>query len=257
MKQNLENEKIWHRANPWINRKHWLMKWPFVHPSREGYANDYARKNVRKLLFDYLKKTTRRIDQNIYQKLLVAPCGNSADQDILSGLAEEYYGIDVSREALDQCPKYVVVKEADILENGYRSDYFDMVASFLFFHHLHKVGFEPFLKEFYRVLKKDGILVILEPSALYPLSWLTKLGRRIFGNISGLVPDEAPIIPANFNSLLDRNGFKIEKLQSVSFSHNRITLPLQYLINLLTRPLQGFFPFNRAGWMCVWICSKI
>jgi len=64
-----------------------------------------------------------------------------------------------------------------------------------FFHHMVKVGFDPFLKEFYRILKKGGGIVILEPSLWYPLNIITRPIKRIFHNPYGEVEDEAPFPP--------------------------------------------------------------
>lgn len=252
MKQNLKNENLWYEQNPWIRKNHFLMRWPFVNPRRNEYAYKVARQNTRQILSNFLSLNETIIPKNA----LIAPCGTDADQDILNGLAEKYYGIDISPTAVEKCPISIEAKVGDILKSGYHSDYFDMIASFLFFHHLHRVGFEAFIREFHRILRKGGILVILEPGNLYPISWLMYIGRKIFGNISGLVPDEAPIFPPKLTSALEKNDFKVEKLQCVSFSHVRIPLPMQVGINSMCKPLERISPFNQMGWMLIWICRK-
>lgn len=250
-KQNIKNEILWHENNPWVKKNHILMKWPFAHPQRQDYAWKVVRANTRSVLHDYLKNREKKI-----QKALVAPCGVNADKDILEGLAGEFYGIDISQKAIDMCPASINKKVGDICESGYEADYFDAIASLLFFHHLHKAGFEPYLTEFRRILKNEGLLFILEPGNLYFFSWLTFLGRKIFGNISGLVPDEAPISPSKLTNTLVKLGFKVEKIQSVSFSHARIPLPLQRMINVYTKPLQKISGFNQMGWVILWVCKK-
>jgi SAM-dependent methyltransferase len=247
--QNLEAEQAWYDSDPWVNRDCFLMKWPFVHPRRHRYAYDYARRTTRQYIQNYLISENVRI-----HRALVAPCGSKADQDILAGMAEEFHGVDVSSTALDRVPEFVITKQADILETGYEDNSFDFVASFLFFHHVHRVGFDPFLEELHRIIRNGGYLFILEPSDLYPLCKVMNLGRRIFGNISGLVPDERPIRPSRMDYSLKNAGFHIVKFASVSFSHVRIPYPLQVGINMASRPLQMLFPF--LGWLCLWICTK-
>ncbi|MFH2033116.1 MAG: methyltransferase domain-containing protein [Candidatus Margulisiibacteriota bacterium] len=247
--QDKLSEKDWYgKGNPWVKWDHFLMKWPFFYLPRHKYAYRFARENARRIILEHIKTPL--------QKGLVAPSGINGDQDILCGTAEEYLGIDISPEAVKRSSRFIKCQEADILKNGFEDSSFDIVASFLFFHHLHKTGFKPFLKEFRRILKKDGYLLILDPSAHYPVSKLMDLGRKIFGNISGLVPDEAPVVTDKLAAEIRGAGFKIERFQALTYSHNRIPIPIQYLINKTTAPFQKIAPFNKMGWLCLWICSK-
>lgn len=250
--QNIENELLWHENNPWVKKDHILMRWPFANPARQEYAWRTVRVNARSALQKYLKEGHRRV-----KRALIAPCGGSADQDILKGLADEFYGIDISRKAITQCPASVIAKVGDIRQSGYAAEYFDAVASFLFFHHVRKVGFGPYLDEFHRILAKGGLLFILEPGNLYPPGWLMALGRKVFGNISGLVPDEGPLSPQKLSGALLTAGFKVERVQSVSFSHARIPVPLQRMIDVCSKPLQRVPGFDRMGWVIIWVCKKL
>lgn len=191
-----------------------------------------------------------------FQRALVAPCGTNADQDILDGFALETHGIDVSPAAVEQCPSHVVCRVGDVRNSGYEDASFDLVASILFFHHLHRPGFEPFLREFARVLAKDGTLVVVEPSMYYPFGWLTAAGKLVFGNVTGQVPDEAPLSPSRLTAAMRSCGFRVEIFRSVSFSHHRLPVPVQAATDTLTRPLQRLYPFSHMGWMCLWICRR-
>ncbi|GAH54709.1 unnamed protein product, partial [marine sediment metagenome] len=76
----------------------------------------------------------------------------------------------------------MITKEGDISKSGYPDKTFDLIASTLFFHHLVKIGFQPFLKEFYRILKPGGKIAILDFSVFYPLNAITRPLKTIFRN---------------------------------------------------------------------------
>jgi len=84
---------------------------------------------------------------------------------------------------------HIVTKKADILVSGEKGESFDIIICPLFLHHVHNVGFIPFLKEYYRLLR-GGVLAIQEPGAFFPPSWVASLLRVFMGNVTGLVEGE-------------------------------------------------------------------
>ena len=90
----------------------------------------------------------------------------------------------------------------------YPNNYFDVVICPQFLHHVHTLGFNPYLKEFYRVLRPGGILAIQEPSILYPIVWIMSVLRSIIGNVTNLVEDECPIFPNKLTKNLKQIGFQ-------------------------------------------------
>src|ERR1017187_2684956 len=209
--QDVDAEMAWYKRNPHLRDHHFLTKWPFAHITRHKLAYKYFRNRARISIKQYIGS----LQDSGSASCLVAPCGTNADQDILEGIANEYFAIDLVKPA-KELPN-IHIHEGDILKNPYKNNSFDIIASFLFFHHLHKVGFDKFLDEFSRIIRKNGILLIIEPSALFPVSWVMAVGKKIFGNISGLVPDEAPLIPNRLNQALRRAGFRVEKFEALSF----------------------------------------
>lgn len=190
------------------------------------------------------------------EKLLIAPCGTGDDLKYLNNFAEHIYGIDLSPIAVKQCSKIIEVKVGDILESGYPDKTFDIIVSPLFFHHFSKMGFAPFLKEFHRILKEKGGLVILEPSLWYPLNFITRPIKIIFNNPFGEVEDESPFRPGLMLNSLKMAGFVNIKMRAASFSHCSFYIPLAKLVNWLTRPLLNVWPFKYFGWMIVYWAEK-
>lgn len=189
-------------------------------------------------------------------RLLLAPCGGGGDVEFLGTFAEEIHGIDLSPVAVARCPPSIKVKVGDILDSGYAGESFDLVASTLFFHHLGKVGFDPFLEEFRRVMKKGGGIVILEPSLWYPLNLVTRPLKKLFGNPFGEVEDEGPFSPHLLLRALRRTGFVNVTMRPASFSHCAFYTPVAKAVNRITRPWLGSPRMAYLSWMALFWAEK-
>jgi len=190
------------------------------------------------------------------KKLLIAPCGSGGDYPYLKEFSEKFYGIDLSPIAVKKCPSDMKVIVGDILETGYSSEKFDLVASPLFFHHMVKYGFEPSLKEFYRILKPKGKLVILDFSIFYPLNAITRPLKRIFSNPYGEVEDEEPYRPKYMIYSLKRVGFSKIEMSGATFSHCSFHRPIAKMVNIITKPLLNKWPFKLFSWMILFWAEK-
>ena len=92
-------------------------------------------------------------------KFLDAPCGSG----ILASLIPEntiYYGIDPSKKFFEYCKKKINVNICELDHNFFESEFFDVIGSLAGLHHIEKR--EPVYKEWYRILKKGGKLVIMD-----------------------------------------------------------------------------------------------
>ena len=163
--------------------------------------------------------------------------------------------MDISERALAQCPAHIVTKKVDILQSGEAANSFDIIICPLFLHHVHEVGFKPFLQEYYRLLR-GGVLVIQEPGALFPPSWVASFLRTFMGNVTGLLEGEKLIYPPSLTRNLKEVGFVRIRYRGLSFSHVRFPVFLQAISLLLDWPWRILPPFNLFSNGIGWYCEK-
>lgn len=234
----------------YIDSGHWTSHPLFA--SRERHWMAYHIEKIR--FYGYLSRYVSSKPYYKKAKILVAPIGTGNEVVYLQGMYAEICGMDISQKALDQCPAHIVTKKVNILHSEEASEYFDIIICPLFLHHVHKVGFNPFLEEYYRLLRPGGVLAIHEPSILFPPSQVTSFLRSVMGDVTGLVPDERPIYPTAVTKSLDEAGFVRINYRGLSFSHCRYPVFLQAMIILLDWPWRVIWPFkffsNGIGWYC-------
>lgn len=249
-KQNLEEEIKLHEQQFYIDSGHWSA-WPlFASRYRHWLMNDVQKIRFYGYLYHFIKKKPYRNNAEV----LLAPVGDGCDIRYLQGIYKEIHGIDIYPVQLKKCPKLIVTKEADILDSNYDSESFDIVIVSLFFHHLHEVGFAPFITELYRILRKGGIMAVLEPSAMYPFSWIIALLSRFLGDFPGKVKAERPLLPAIMIRELKHAGFDRIEVRGMVFKHIAFPFFLQSFINLIDWPLRALWPIklcaNTVGYYC-------
>jgi len=252
-KQDLQAEVEWYDSGKfYIDSSHWTS-----HPLFASRERHWLSREVEKIRFyGYLSKYIS--DKPYYRKakVLIAPIGTGHEIKYLQGLYNEVHGIDISERALEQCPANIVTKKADILQSGEMEESFDVIICPLFLHHVHKVGFIPFLEEYYRLLRRGGVLAIHEPSILFPPSQITAFLRIFMGNVTGLVDDERPIYPLALTKNLKEISFVNIRYRGLSFSHVRYPVFLQAMILLLDWPWRILWPFKLFSDGIGWYCEK-
>lgn len=110
------------------------------------------------------------LDEVVKEKLVLdAACGSGYGSYIISRNARMVIGIDISKEAVDFCKqnytnsnlKYM---QMSVAKMDFEDNIFDVVVSFETIEHLPYTLQCDFLKEITRVIKKDGLLIILRIS---------------------------------------------------------------------------------------------
>lgn len=110
------------------------------------------------LLTRYLPKTTER-------KILDAGCGTGGALLFLNKYGKTY-GVDISSDAINLCKKRGLtnIVLGSVEQLPYSSGFFDVVTCFDVLYHRQVMSDEKALREFYRVLQPDGLLLIRVPA---------------------------------------------------------------------------------------------
>lgn len=190
------------------------------------------------------------------ERVLIAPCGRGEDVEYVEDLSVRITGIDVSLTAVGQCPDTVNRTAGDVFSMPFIAESFDIVVAPLFFHHYDRGSFDRILREFRRVLKPGGSVVILEPSLFYPFNLITRPIKKLFANPFGEVPGEGPISPFALIRALRSCGYDRIRLQAATYSHCSFYTPLSLAVNYVTRWLLNCFPLKYCGWLVVFYAER-
>ena len=165
-KQDLQAEIEWYDSGKfYIDSGHWTS-----HPLFASRERHWLSGKVEKIRFyGYLSRYISAKPYYRKAKVLIAPIGTGHEIKYLQGLSTEICGMDISEMALARCPAHIVTKKVDILQSGEAAESFDIIICPLFLHHVHKVGFSPFLAEYYRLLRGGVLSLFMNPARFFPL----------------------------------------------------------------------------------------
>jgi ubiquinone/menaquinone biosynthesis C-methylase UbiE len=143
---------------------------------------------------------------------------------------KELAKINASITAVDISPDLISIAQAEIkspnvkfvLENAYQTKFadesFDYVIGSSVLHHL---DVDQALKEFHRLLKKNGTLIFTEPNMLNPQIFLQKnipyLKKKL-----GDSPDEKAFFKWSISKKLQEYGFSVKEVSPFDFLHPSI-----------------------------------
>jgi len=228
----LEREREWNRHQA-FRQDHFQNSRIFYSPERHAFNYILPRERMRRLVQNLVAGSG--LDN---PSLLIAPVGTGSDIKYLQPISDNMSGIDISEEAVSKVDSICRTYVGDMrVMTMFPDGLFDFVVTPLFFHHFIRFGFDDFLGEIYRVLKSGGHFVALEPNLLCPICSMAAVAKRIVGNITGAVDDEAPLVPFRLTGAMRRCGFQHVRLYGASFSHNRIPIPVAKLLNSVSYPL--------------------
>jgi hypothetical protein len=85
---------------------------------------------------------------------------------------------------------------------------------------------------------------------------VSAVAKRVVGNITGAVDDEAPLLPSRLTGAMRTCGFRHARLYGASFSHNRTPIPVAKVLNATSYPLLNFPVIKYLAWMCLFYGQK-
>jgi len=190
----------------------------------------------------------------------------SANQGLILNLASGAYSnvgcdgliihLDINHAALKELcasnPNAYVV-EGDGFLLPFKDSVFDLVLINQWLHHLSYNEIGQVFTEVRRV--SEGIVVINEPNLFYLLSIFTLLVQKILPGITGLLPYEKPLNPRKVINCLHRNGFKICRVESLSYGHPRMPSFLQRWLFQITHRIRSNPLFKYLGWHLIYVAE--
>ena len=199
-----------------------------------------------------LKRRARRIIEEINptdgDKIMDLGCGTGYYLFLLSSLpvSLKLTGLDNDKKALDEAKESLKGKKIHfILEDSHRlpfkENFFDKVVASEVLEHLNND--EQTLKEIYRILKPNGLLVVSTPSINYPFFWdpINWILQHFFGAhikkgfFSGIWNQHLRLYKLeNLKRKFIKAGFEVEIIEELTFW----CLPFNhYLVNIVARLL--------------------
>tara|TARA_Y100000034_G_C6883895_1_gene405525 strand:- start:235 stop:957 length:723 start_codon:yes stop_codon:yes gene_type:complete len=179
--------------------------------------NHWWYKAMRRISFSLLDKYIK--SRNL--KVLDAGCGTGFNMLKLKKYGE-IFGIDNSPEAIKFCKKRGLSKASlgSVEKLNFKDNSFDLLTSFEVIYHRAVKSDVNALKEFYRVLRKKGYLLLRVPAFDF-----------LYSSHDKMVHTARRYTEKDLREKLEKVGFKVEKISYVNF----FLFPLVYFVRFLTK----------------------
>lgn len=159
----------------------------------------------------------KRIKSAEPKRILDLGCGNGNILKMLedNNVKANLYGLDLCENMIKECKKRlsnkVTLTVGDSENLPYDDNEFDTVVCNASFHHY--IHPETVLKEIKRVLKKDGVLILGDPTS--PFNWYTKLINFSLRYCNS--GDYKMYTKKEITSLLTNSGFKVKDYKMINY----------------------------------------
>jgi ubiquinone/menaquinone biosynthesis C-methylase UbiE len=203
---------------------------------RISYFWDYYYKTLAPFLSNKIKGAERVIIVGIGSGDIVPFLDESEKRKII--------GIDVNPESLQLAAQHVSVIESDASNMPFENGSADLVICNQVLHHIIGQGsLDATIRECYRILRKEGEFIAIEPNALHPSGIVLNIANRfhMYNYLTGGSDYEFSISPFYMRNIMKKNKFIKLKCSAVTYSHPRFPVALQKIINLCDKKLSRFY----------------
>lgn len=215
----------------------------------EGHhlAHDKARRGILEAL--------RNLGATDAWTVLSIATGDGLEIPLIEQVSRRIVGIDLALPALRKFSARFPypVFQGNVRSLPFRDLAFDACVVSGLLHHI--VGYDdmvPYLAEFRRVLRKGGVLLVLEPNSLYPVQWVlgpvNRIVQRVRPGWRGLVPHERPISPGFIMRRLRDARFVDVQYSGTTFLHNRLPARICRVVDPLEDRIRARAPFRLFAW---------
>lgn len=186
-------------------------------------------------------------------------CGSGRETEFIGPISSKITGIDISQSAIG-----AFIKKgfdgilADVKSLPFPDESFDFVICPEILHHLRGQGeLTDFLIEFSRVLKRNGVLITVEPNAFNLSGILMNVANTIKPGITGLVPHERALSPTGLKKAFRKAGLTNVTCIAASYVWNRFPLCVSRFIAEHENSIRFKKPFSYFGWFSIVSGRKI
>jgi ubiquinone/menaquinone biosynthesis C-methylase UbiE len=192
----------------------------------EGYSKGYTLFGVNISNIYHKNRHNSSLELLIPRKneiILDAGCGDGALSLRIAKKAKKIYAIDIAKNAFDKIknklPKNLIFKQGNIEKLNFKNQFFDKIVSVETIEHL--LYPEKALKEFSRILKNNGILILTYPTIDQTI--VAKIEK--FLHIRDLFPVSEHLTEWDYNKVIkktEKQGFKFIKAKGIVFDLGRL-----------------------------------
>jgi len=230
------------------------------HKSTKGVdtIHEYAHRAAR----DKIEVKLKELNADGNTKILSVGVGEGLDVEFIEKITNKIVGLDISRDALtyfkDKYGYEAVVAEAR--EIPFPDNSFDFVIISGLLHHIVGYGeIEGYLKEFRRVLRRSGYLIVVEPNILYPIALLmfpiNSIMQKVRPMWGGKVPHERSLSAFYIANKLKKVGFIDIKFEATTYCHNKYPLFINIFLEKIGKYVRKTI-LKYFGWWFIFQAKK-